>query len=69
MESTPTYKAAVVGSTGAIGRRLISLLAKDERCSEIITVVRKPHEDWEDEEYKEKLNVVELKNMDVLSAK
>ncbi|CAI2380127.1 unnamed protein product [Moneuplotes crassus] len=61
MESEKTYTAAVIGGTGAIGKRLIELLLKDDRCQKIVTVARNPLPDWEGQE---KLKVVQMDNMD-----
>ena len=67
MESVLKFKAAIIGGTGGVGKKLIQLLVTDDRCDGIIAVVRKPLEDWDTEEHKAKLRIIELENMDNLS--
>ncbi|CAI2380177.1 unnamed protein product [Moneuplotes crassus] len=63
MERSHQYSAAVLGSTGAIGLKLIDLLMTDERCSHIVAIARKSLPAWS--EYStSKLNVIEVPNLD-----
>ena len=67
--SSGKFRAAVIGATGGVGQQIIKLLVKDDRCEEIVALVRKPRKEWNTEEHKDKLRLVELENMDVLTAK
>ena len=69
MESTDTkkYKAAIIGATGGIGKQLIKSLAQHDRCEKITVLVRRKLEEWDTEEIKAKLNVVECEDMDKMA--
>ena len=64
MESKTTFKAAIIGSTGAAGKELIRILNRIDSCEQITVLARRRLEEWDDEEYTQKLVVVEWDNMD-----
>ena len=69
MESGVKFKAAIIGATGGVGQKIVSLLAKDDRCEEIVALVRKPREEWVGEEFQDKLRIIEVKDLSLMSAK
>ena len=69
MESDTKFKAAVIGATGGVGQKIVELLNKDDRCSEIRAIIRKPREEWLTEEFKEKLNMIEVDDLSKMSTK
>ena len=69
MESTPKLNAIVIGATGAVGRELVDYLLSNNNYSKISIFVRRIIDRWIDlpEGKKEKLNIIEIENLDCLS--
>lgn len=78
MESTPKkdeeitkdlLKALVIGATGATGRELTDHLLKSEYYSKVSVIVRRKIDRWDnlDENLKNKLNVMTVEDLEVLS--
>ena len=53
------FSAAIIGATGGVGEQLTRLLVNDPQCKKVTVLVRKPLEEWKDEEYKSKLIIIE----------
>ena len=54
MEGSQSFKAAIIGSTGAVGKELVKLLVKFDSWEKVTVLARRKLEEWDGEEYKEK---------------
>ena len=68
MEQTLKLNAIVIGATGAVGRELVDYLLSNNNYSKISIFVRRIIDRWIDlpEGKKEKLNIIEVENLDCL---
>jgi len=69
MEPSLKLNAIVIGATGAVGRELVDYLISNINYNKISIFVRKIIDRWVDltEGKKEKLNIIEVENLDCLS--
>ena len=68
MEQTLKLNAIVIGATGAVGRELVDYLLSNNNYNKISIFVRRIIDRWIDlpEGKKEKLNIIEVENLDCL---
>ena len=61
--------AIVIGATGAVGRELVEYLLSNENYNKVSIFVRRVLDRWVDlpDEKKQKLNIIEVDNLDCLS--
>ena len=64
MESGLSFKAAIIGATGVIGRKLIDELMYTAECELITILARRKHDEWADPKYSGKLKIVECGDLD-----
>lgn len=57
---------AMIGASGGIGREIVRCAAKDPRVSEITLIVRRTLEEWTQENFKPKLNIIQRENLENL---
>ena len=57
-------RIAVIGATGAIGKEIVDHLKQDERVSELLLIVRKKLDEWNQEDFKPKLTILTKENFD-----
>ena len=69
MEQSLKLNAIVIGATGAVGRELVDYLMSNINYNKISIFVRRIIDRWVDlpEGKKEKLNIIEVENLDCLS--
>ena len=69
MEQTLQLNAIVIGATGAVGRELVDYLLSNNNYNKISIFVRRIIDRWIDlpEGKKQKLNIIEVENLDCLS--
>lgn len=69
MEQTKKLNAIVIGATGAVGRELVDYLLSNVNYNKISIFVRRIIDRWVDlpEDKKQKLNIIEVENLDCLS--
>ena len=69
MEQTLKLNAIVIGATGAVGRELVDYLLSNNNYNKISIFVRRIIDRWVDlpEGKKERLNIIEIENLDCLS--
>ena len=69
MEQSKKLNAIVIGATGAVGRELVDYLLSNVNYNKISIFVRRIVDRWVDlpEGKKEKLNIIEVENLDCLS--
>ena len=69
MEPTLKLNAIVIGATGAVGRELVDYLLSNVNYNKISIFVRRIIDRWIDlpENKKQKLNIIEVENLDCLS--
>ena len=58
MESSQTFKAAIIGSTGAIGRELVKLLVNFDAWEKVTVLARRKLEEWDGDAFKDKLKII-----------
>jgi putative NADH-flavin reductase len=51
-------KIAIIGATGAIGKEIVRHAKNDGRIGELSLIVRRKLEEWNEEEFKCKLNII-----------
>ena len=59
-------KVALIGATGAIGKEIVRWAQKDDRLEEFAVLVRKPLEEWKEEDFKCKFKVIQMESFDNL---
>jgi putative NADH-flavin reductase len=57
-------KIALIGATGAIGREIVKHAKEDQRIDELCVVVRKIPKEWNHDDFKCKLKVIQMDNFD-----
>ena len=69
MEQSKKLNAIVIGATGAVGRELVDYLLSNVNYNKISIFVRRIIDRWIDlpEDKKQKLNIIEVENLDCLS--
>ena len=69
MEAQLKLNAIVIGATGAVGRELVDYLLSNVNYNKISIFVRRIIDSWIDlpEDKKQKLNIIEVENLDCLS--
>ena len=69
MEQSLQLNAIVIGATGAVGRELVDYLISNNNYNKVSIFVRRIIDRWIDlpEGKKEKLNIIEVENLDCLS--
>ena len=69
MEAQLKLNAIIIGATGAVGRELVDYLLSNDNYNKISIFVRRIIDRWIDlpEEKKQKLNIIEVENLDCLS--
>ena len=60
-------KIAIIGATGAIGKEIIDAAKQSTFVEALYLIVRKPLEEWKQEDFKPQLNVIQKENFDDLS--
>lgn len=59
------YKAVVIGGTGAVGGALVRELLSSPRCDELVALVRRPVDQFDSMEGREKLDLEEVDFLDL----
>ncbi len=65
---TKKLKVAIIGATGAIGKEIIRCAKQEDRISELALIVRTPLEEWDQEHFKPKLNIIRMESFDDMSS-
>ena len=60
-------RAAIIGSTGAIGKELIRQLVANPAYKEIVVLARRTIDEWKEPPVSERIRVIELPSFDNLA--